>query len=75
VDSSSLRLRLTAEALGTFLFFFLELLWYRPLTAIWRTWATLLVITSRRPGWESIPRGAAFREEPEAELAPAPLPR
>jgi hypothetical protein len=52
-----------------------ELLWYRPLTALWRTWATLLVLTGRRPGWGSIPRGAAFREEPEAELMPAPLPR
>jgi cellulose synthase/poly-beta-1,6-N-acetylglucosamine synthase-like glycosyltransferase len=53
----------------------LELLWYRPLTALWRVWATLLVIVGRRPGWGSIPRGAAFREEPEAELVPAPLPR
>jgi cellulose synthase/poly-beta-1,6-N-acetylglucosamine synthase-like glycosyltransferase len=52
-----------------------ELLWYRPLTALWRTWATLLVLTGRRPGWGSIPRGAAFREESEAELVPAPLPR
>jgi cellulose synthase/poly-beta-1,6-N-acetylglucosamine synthase-like glycosyltransferase len=53
----------------------LELLWYRPLTAIWRTWATVLVITGQRPGWGTIPRGAAFHEEPEAELVPAPLPR
>jgi cellulose synthase/poly-beta-1,6-N-acetylglucosamine synthase-like glycosyltransferase len=52
-----------------------ELAWYRPLTALWRTWATLLVLTGRRPGWGSIPRGAAFRDEPEAELVPAPLPR
>jgi len=53
----------------------LELLWYRPLTAIWRTWATVLVITGRRPGWGTIPRGAALREELEPELTPAPLPR
>lgn len=53
----------------------LELLWYRPLTALWRVWATLLVLIGRRPGWGTIPRGAAFREEPEAELVPAPLPR
>src|SRR5262249_43348374 len=53
----------------------LEILWYRPMTALWRTWATMLVLTGRRPVWGSIPRGAAFREEPEAELAPAPLPR
>ena len=53
----------------------LELLWYRPLTALWRVWATVLVILHRRPGWGSIPRGAAFSEEPEGELMPAPLPR
>ena len=53
----------------------LELFWYRPLTAFWRIWATMLVIAGRRPGWGSIPRGTAFREEPEAELLPAPLPR
>ena len=52
-----------------------ELFWYRPLTAIWRIWATILVIAGHRPGWGSIPRGAAFREEPDAELMPAPLPR
>ena len=52
-----------------------ELFWYRPLTALWRIWATALVIVGRRPGWGSIPRGAAFREEPDAELVPAPLPR
>src|SRR4051812_10988109 len=34
-----------------------ELFWYRPLTALWRVWATALVIVGRRPGWGSIPRG------------------
>jgi len=53
----------------------LELFWYRPLTALWRIWATALVILGRRPGWGSIPRGTAFHEEPEVDLAPAPLPR
>jgi cellulose synthase/poly-beta-1,6-N-acetylglucosamine synthase-like glycosyltransferase len=53
----------------------LELFWYRPLTALWRSWATVLVLTGRRPGWGSMPRGTAIREEPEAELVPAPLPR
>jgi len=53
----------------------LELFWYRPVTAVWRAWATVLFLLGRRPGWGSIPRGTAFREEPEAELAPAPLPR
>ena len=55
----------------------LELFWYRPLTAFWRLWATLLALLGRRPGWGSIPRGVAFREEPEAEaeLVAMPLPR
>ena len=52
-----------------------ELVWYRPLTALWRLWATLLVLLGRRPGWGTIPRGAAFTETPETETAPAPLPR
>ena len=53
----------------------LELLWYRPLNALWRLWATGLVLLGRRPGWGTIPRGAAFSEQSETELAPAPLPR
>jgi cellulose synthase/poly-beta-1,6-N-acetylglucosamine synthase-like glycosyltransferase len=55
----------------------LELFWYRPLTALWRTWATVLTLVGRRPGWGSIPRGVAIREEPEVgeELVAAPLPR
>jgi cellulose synthase/poly-beta-1,6-N-acetylglucosamine synthase-like glycosyltransferase len=54
----------------------LELFWYRPLTAIWRTWATVLVFVGRRPGWGSIPRGVAFGEDVvEGEVVPAPLPR
>jgi cellulose synthase/poly-beta-1,6-N-acetylglucosamine synthase-like glycosyltransferase len=52
-----------------------ELFWYRPLTALWRTWATVLVLIGRRPGWGSIPRGTAFGEEAEPELVAAPLPR
>jgi cellulose synthase/poly-beta-1,6-N-acetylglucosamine synthase-like glycosyltransferase len=47
----------------------LEMFWYQPLTALWRLWATLLFLTGRRPGWGTIPRGAALPE------APAPLPR
>jgi cellulose synthase/poly-beta-1,6-N-acetylglucosamine synthase-like glycosyltransferase len=43
----------------------LELFWYRPLTALWRIWATALVIAGRRPGWGSIPRGASLRGQPE----------
>jgi len=53
----------------------LELFWYRPITAVWRTWATVLVLLGRRPGWGSIPRGAAFRDEREPELVPTPLSR
>jgi cellulose synthase/poly-beta-1,6-N-acetylglucosamine synthase-like glycosyltransferase len=52
----------------------LELFWFRPLTAIWRTWATVLFLIGRRPGWGTIPRGAALAEAP-AEIAPTPLPR
>lgn len=52
----------------------LEIFWYRPITAVWRTWATVLVLVGRRPGWGSIPRGAAFRDE-QPELVPTPLPR
>jgi len=52
-----------------------ELFWYRPLTALWRIWATGLFIAGRRPDWGSIPRGAAFRAESETEPAAAPLPR
>jgi len=52
-----------------------ELFWYRPLTAIWRTWATMLVLFGRRPGWGTIPRGVAFHSEPQAEIVAAPLPR
>jgi cellulose synthase/poly-beta-1,6-N-acetylglucosamine synthase-like glycosyltransferase len=50
-----------------------ETLWYRPITAIWRTWATALSVTGRRPGWGTIPRGTALH--PDEELVSAPLPR
>jgi hypothetical protein len=36
--------------------------------------SAMLVVTGRRPGWGTIPRGAAFAETQETE-APAPLPR
>jgi cellulose synthase/poly-beta-1,6-N-acetylglucosamine synthase-like glycosyltransferase len=52
----------------------LEIFWFRPLTAIWRTWATLLFLVGRRPGWGKIPRGTALAEPP-VEITPAPLPR
>jgi hypothetical protein len=53
----------------------LEIFWYYPLTAAWRTWATLLVVLGRRPGWGTIPRGAAFRGAADRDAAAAPLPR
>lgn len=52
-----------------------EILWFRPLTAVWRVWATFLFLTGRRPGWGTLPRGGAFREEEQPELVSAPLPR
>jgi cellulose synthase/poly-beta-1,6-N-acetylglucosamine synthase-like glycosyltransferase len=52
-----------------------ELFWYHPLTVAWRCWATVLVLLGRRPGWGTIPRGAAFHAAPEGEPEPAPLPR
>lgn len=51
----------------------LELFWFRPLTAIWRLWATVLVLLGRRPGWGTIPRGVALHEK--GELVSKPLPR
>ncbi len=50
----------------------LELFWYRPLTAVWRTWATILAIAGRRPGWGSIPRGTALGAGDELNAAPLP---
>jgi cellulose synthase/poly-beta-1,6-N-acetylglucosamine synthase-like glycosyltransferase len=52
-----------------------ETAWYRPLTAVWRVWATGLVLVGRRPGWGTIPRGAAFGAEIETDVVAAPLPR
>jgi cellulose synthase/poly-beta-1,6-N-acetylglucosamine synthase-like glycosyltransferase len=53
----------------------LEFAWFRPLTALWRCYATLLVVVGRRPGWGTIPRGVAFRADSGEELVSAPLPR
>jgi cellulose synthase/poly-beta-1,6-N-acetylglucosamine synthase-like glycosyltransferase len=52
----------------------LEIFWYRPLTALWRAWASFLWLAGRRPGWGKIPRGAALAEAP-LEAEPAPLSR
>jgi len=56
----------------------LEMFWSQPLSALWRVWASFLWLIGRRPGWGTIPRGAALAEPPPAEapeLAPAPLSR
>jgi cellulose synthase/poly-beta-1,6-N-acetylglucosamine synthase-like glycosyltransferase len=56
----------------------LEMFWYQPLSALWRVWASFLWLIGPRPGWGTIPRGAALAERPMAEapeLAPAPLSR
>ena len=56
----------------------LEMFWYQPMSAFWRIWATFLWVIGRRPGWGTIPRGAALAARPTAEapeLAAAPLSR
>jgi cellulose synthase/poly-beta-1,6-N-acetylglucosamine synthase-like glycosyltransferase len=53
----------------------LELFWYRPLTLLWRLWATVLLVVGRRPGWGTIPRGAALGADGAPEAATLPLPR
>lgn len=53
----------------------LELFWYRPLTLVWRVWATVLLLVGRRPGWGTIPRGVALGAGETAEAATLPLPR
>jgi cellulose synthase/poly-beta-1,6-N-acetylglucosamine synthase-like glycosyltransferase len=54
----------------------LELFWYRPLTLLWRVWATVLLLVGRRPGWGTIPRGAALGTDDDAlEASTLPLPR
>jgi cellulose synthase/poly-beta-1,6-N-acetylglucosamine synthase-like glycosyltransferase len=56
----------------------LEMFWYQPISAVWRLWASFLWVIGRRPGWGTIPRGAALVQPPPVEapeLAPAPLSR
>jgi cellulose synthase/poly-beta-1,6-N-acetylglucosamine synthase-like glycosyltransferase len=48
----------------------LELLWYRPITAVWRVWGTVLFLVGRRPDWGTIPRGVALRDAEEPVSAP-----
>jgi cellulose synthase/poly-beta-1,6-N-acetylglucosamine synthase-like glycosyltransferase len=47
----------------------LEVFWYRPLLAVWRTWATIQLLLGRRPGWGKIPR-RAIDAAPADALAP-----
>jgi hypothetical protein len=51
----------------------LEMFWYRPLNAAWSVWATFLLVIGRRPGWGTIPRGAALAERPDGSI-PSPPP-
>lgn len=56
----------------------LEMFWYQPISAVWRVWASFLWVIGRRPGWGTIPRGAALGPAPaeeRPELAAAPLSR
>ena len=47
----------------------LEILWYHPLLAIWRTSGTIRLALGRRPGWGEIPR-EALEEAPTGALTP-----
>lgn len=47
----------------------LEIFWYRPLLALWRTWATLSYVFGRRSVWGHIPR-RALDEAPAESVAP-----
>ena len=47
-----------------------EALWFRPCLAWWRLKATVLALLGRRPGWGTIPRGAAILEHPVEVVAP-----
>ena len=47
-----------------------ESLWFRPALAWWRWKATFLALIGRRPGWGTIPRGAAILEQPAQVVAP-----
>ncbi len=49
---------------------FVEALWFRPALAWWRLKATVLALTGHRPGWGTIPRGAAILEDPTEVCAP-----
>jgi cellulose synthase/poly-beta-1,6-N-acetylglucosamine synthase-like glycosyltransferase len=48
----------------------IEALWFRPALAWWRLKATFLALIGRRPGWGTIPRGAAILEQPQQAVAP-----
>jgi cellulose synthase/poly-beta-1,6-N-acetylglucosamine synthase-like glycosyltransferase len=52
----------------------LELFWYRPLTLLWRVWATGLLLVGRRPGWGTIPRGEVLGVDHDDALVPQTLP-
>jgi len=47
----------------------LEIFWYHPLLAIWRTSGTIRLALGRRPGWGEIPR-EALEEAPAGALTP-----
>ena len=47
----------------------LEIAWYRPLLALWRTWAMVALLFGRRPGWGRIPR-RALDEAPAESVVP-----
>ena len=47
----------------------LEIFWYRPLLALWRTWATVSLLLGRTPKWGTIPR-RPLDETPAESVVP-----
>ena len=52
-----------------------EALWFRPPLAWWRLRATVLALIGRRPGWGTIPRGAAILDAIARGREAPPIPR
>jgi cellulose synthase/poly-beta-1,6-N-acetylglucosamine synthase-like glycosyltransferase len=69
VEEIGFRRYRAADLFRLVLWGFAESMWYRPPMAWWRLKATLLALIGRRPGWGTIPRGAAL-EQPANAVTP-----